>query len=144
MATESTPTPSPVLDTQKRINLLVEEVAQLSNKQEIKKKIEALIVSAPQSPLAPNTTEQEDITTAGQRRINVIWEVTQSVIALVIVLGNVAVAVYQGLIGHTTEFPSILSNSLFLVIGFYFSRTNHQAIGGVGRKVNENDTYSGR
>lgn len=140
-----TPNPTPpVLDTQRRINLLVDEVAQLSNKQEIKKKIEAIILPIAQQPMAPTTTEQEDITTAGQRRVNIIWETTQAVIALVIVVGNVAVAVTNGLRGMTTDFPAILSNSLFLVIGFYFSRTNHQAIGGVGRKGNDNQTYQGR
>lgn len=144
MADSTTDKEPTVLDTQKRINLLVEEVAQLSNKQEIKKKIEALILPMPQQPLAPTTTEQEDITTAGQRRVNIIWEVTQAVIALVIVVGNVAVAVYSGFRGTAAEFPSILSNSLFLVIGFYFSRTNHQAIGGIGRKGNESQTYHGR
>lgn len=144
MAEEPKKDESPVLDTQRRISLLAEEVALLRDKQEIKKKIEALVATVPQPPMAPTTTEQEDMTTAGQRRINAIWEITQSVIALVLVLGNVIVAVYGGLRGTTADFPSILSNSLFLVIGFYFSRTNHQAIGGVGRKTNENQSYEGR
>lgn len=116
----------------------------MRDKKEIQKKLEAIILPIAQPPLAPTTTEQEDITTAGQRRINVIWEVTQAVIALVIVIGNVVVAVYGGLMGTAAEFPSILSNSLFLVIGFYFSRTNHQAIGGMGRKGNDNQVYQGR
>src|SRR5688572_17627871 len=93
--------------------------------------------------LTPNTTLQEDITTAGQRRINMIWEITQSAISLIIVLGNVSVAVYHGFTGTASDFPSILSSSLFLVIGFYFSRTNHQAIGGVGQKP-EQPQYRGR
>ncbi len=80
----------------------------------------------------------------GQRRINLIWERTQAVVALMIVLANMIVGTYQGLIytEKHIEFPTILSNSLFLVIGFYFSRTNHAAIGGIGKKAQE--MYSGR
>jgi hypothetical protein len=93
------------------------------------------------------TTFQADLTTEGQRRINLIWEYTQAVIAVVVVLANMAVGVYQGLVPYTglgarMEFPVILSSSLFLIVGFYFSRTNHSAIGGVGPKAVSN--YVGR
>jgi len=37
-----------------------------------------------EQPIAPKTTTQEDLTTAGQRRINIIWEVTQAIIAVAI------------------------------------------------------------
>jgi len=96
------------------------------------------------SPLPPTTTRQQDITTAGQRRINFIWEFTQAFIAVVVVASNMIVGVYQGLgfSNSDKEFPFILSSSLFLVIGFYFSRTNHAAIGGIGKKPNT--IYEGR
>lgn len=95
--------------------------------------------------LPPNTTEEQNTVTAGQRRINFIWEITQAIIALVVVVGNVWVAVYQALSPIVSSaHPDILSNALFLVIGFYFSRTNHQSIGGVGYKENMNDPYQGR
>jgi len=32
-----------------------------------------------EKPLTPTTTAQEDIVTAGQRRINLIWEFTQGI-----------------------------------------------------------------
>lgn len=89
------------------------------------------------------TTFQQDLMMAGQRRINVIWEVTQAFIAAVVVVANMIVGAYQGLLtGPRPEFPVILSSALFLVIGFYFSRTNHASIGGVGEKPQS--PYTGR
>jgi hypothetical protein len=94
--------------------------------------------------IAPTTTAQEDLTHAGQRKVNLIWEYTQAAVALLVVASNMVVGVYQGLnVGSVqTPFPTILSSSLFLIVGFYFSRTNHSAIGGVGPKPT--DAYSGR
>lgn len=88
-------------------------------------------------PLPPKTTFQEDITVAGQRRINLIWEVTQSVVAITVTFA----IIYGSLFKATNE---ALSNAFFLIIGFYFSRTNHQAIGGIGIKDNEYQEYKGR
>ena len=95
-----------------------------------------------QQPLAPRTTEQEDLVTAGQRKINLVWEYTQSSISVVVVLANMIVAVFHGITKEHGEFPVVLSSSLFLIVGFYFSRTNHAAIGGVGPKPNI--PYEGR
>jgi len=86
---------------------------------------------------APTTTAQQDLTTAGQRKVNLIWEYTQAVVAGGVVFANMIVGVYQGIhqvsVGMPSpQFPIVLSSSLFLVIGFYFSRTNHAAIGGIG------------
>lgn len=86
--------------------------------------------------LPPKTTIQEDITVAGQRRINMIWEITQALIAI----GITAAIVWSTLTAHTVQ--EILSNAFFLIVGFYFSRTNHQAIGGTGDKPNQE--YLGR
>lgn len=98
-----------------------------------------------QQPVAPTTTHQEDLTVLGQRKINLIWEVTQALIALMVVLANMVVAVYIGVFAPTVVvFPQVLSNTLFLVVGFYFSRTNHQAIGGVGAKASDGQNYLGR
>ena len=94
--------------------------------------------------LVARTTFQEDLTTAGQRKINLIWEYTQATVALLVVIANMVVGVYQGLLSSSSSlpFPTILSSSLFLIVGFYFSRTNHAAIGGVGAKPTED--YRGR
>ena len=85
--------------------------------------------------LAPTTTEQEDIVTAGQRRINIIWEITQAIIAI----GITGSIIYCAVAKSTS--PE-LTNAFFLIVGFYFSRTNHSAVGGVGPKPNV--PYEGR
>ena len=101
--------------------------------------------NARQPSLPPDTTHQEDVTTAGQRRINLIWEYTQAAIALMVVAANVVVGAWHGLgKGGDSDYPFILSSSLFLVIGSYFSRTNHASIGGVGRKPTDSQVYVGR
>ncbi len=98
-----------------------------------------------QPSVAPTTTTQQDLTTAGQRRINLIWEYTQSFVTIVVVLANLIVAVVNGVRrdGMATEHPAILSSALFLILGFYYSRTNHAAIGGIGHKPSQ-QTYEGR
>ena len=97
--------------------------------------------------LTPTTTEAQDAaaeghrlaetkTTQGQRRINLIWETSQAAIALIITLSIAYCAI--------NEISSQdLTNAFFLIVGFYFSRVNHQAIGGVGRKPEE-APYTGR
>jgi hypothetical protein len=73
------------------------------------------------------------VVTAGQRRINVIWEVTQSVIALAVTGSTLYVAAKLSLITPAlTAAFLLLSNAFFLVVGFYFGRTNHQRQGGIG------------
>jgi hypothetical protein len=85
--------------------------------------------------LSPTTTAEEDIVTAGQRRINMIWEYTQAAIAI---LSTVAF-IYS----EINKLDSIGIRMAFsLVIGFYFSRTNHAAIGGEGKKPTQK--YQGR
>lgn len=99
----------------------------------------------PQPSVQPTTTAQEDLTVAGQRRVNLIWEYTQAIIAVIVVLANILAALVNVFDNKSSEqVPTVLSSSLFLVIGFYFSRTNHQAIGGLGSKANEQQYYKGR
>jgi hypothetical protein len=94
--------------------------------------------------MSPRTTVQEDLTTAGQRKVNLIWEYTQAAVAVAVVVANMTVGTAQGLgmVAEGFAFPVILSSSLFLIVGFYFSRTNHAAIGGIGFKPTEE--YKGR
>jgi hypothetical protein len=77
--------------------------------------------------MAPTTTEQEDITTAGQRRVNLIWEFTQAFIAVSITWAVIYITVKQ------LE-SEVLTNAFFLIVSMYFVRTNHTLIGGIGRK----------
>lgn len=85
------------------------------------------------APLAPATTEEQDRKTSSQRRINIIWESTQAIIALM-VTGSViyaAVAITLRSDMDKTAFL-FLTNVAFTIIGFYFGRTNHARTGGVG------------
>jgi len=96
-------------------------------------------------PLAPTTTEQQDLMVAGQRRINLIWEYTQSVVAILVVATNMIVAIIFVMYKlPSNDYPFILSASFFLVVGAYFQRTNHQNVGGIGRKRIEDQQYVGR
>src|SRR5688572_23294258 len=86
-----------------------------------------------QEPRTPTTTVEQDLRSAGQRRINLIWEYTQAGIALLIVFANI---IYIFLLLYLPDIPSaasnaavLLANAFFLVIGFYFGRTNHARIG---------------
>jgi cobalamin synthase len=85
---------------------------------------------------APTTTSEQDRKTAGQRRVNIIWEVTQALIAIWVTGATLFVSSKLALkgSGETAAFL-LLSNAFFLVIGFYFGRTNHQRTGGVGGDV---------
>lgn len=86
------------------------------------------------------------LSTAGQRQINLMWEKTQMRIALLVVCGVmvgymvVVAAVVWMILNDKAEPVSLtllggalgaLSSFGSLVIGFYFSRTNHTKTGGV-------------
>lgn len=70
----------------------------------------------------------------GQRRVNLLWEITQSLIALLVSSATLYTAVKLSLLDplKTAGFL-LLSNGFFLVIGFYFGRTNHARTGGPGQ-----------
>jgi hypothetical protein len=72
----------------------------------------------------PNTTNEEDRHSLGQRRVNLVWEGTQALIAV----GLSSAYIYAALNSVTS---TTLDSSFFLVVGFYFGRTNHQRVGGV-------------
>lgn len=89
--------------------------------------------------LASKTTAEQDLRTADQRKINLIWENTQRHIALYVVAlsGLVSATVVVATVIRGDGEPSslviaafgLLSNISFLVAGFYFGRTNHARIG---------------
>jgi hypothetical protein len=85
---------------------------------------------------APDTQEESSeisLRTAGQRRVNIIWELTQALIAGLVTTATLLAAVVLVLKDQKAEAAFLLlSNAFFLVIGFYFGRTNHQRVGGVG------------
>ena len=81
------------------------------------------------------TTFQQDLITAGQRHINVMWERTQQIIAVTVSLTTLGVCSYLMVYGDAvakTQAFMLLSNVFFLVVGTYFQRTNHTKTGGVG------------
>jgi len=91
----------------------------------------ALDISDP--PVSSKTTSEQDRQTAGHRRVNIIWEVTQSMIAMAVTMTTLYAAALIALRPAAGEASFLLlSNAFFLVIGFYFGRTNHQRTGGVG------------
>jgi xanthine/uracil permease len=94
------------------------------------------------TPLAATTTRQEDMTTAGQRKVNLIWEFTQATVAVLVVATSCIVAASLAINGRPNDFPPILTGLVMLIVGAYFSRTNHAAIGGIGPKPSPK--YEGR
>jgi hypothetical protein len=82
-----------------------------------------------QRSLKPTTTAQADRVTAGQRRVNLLWEFTQAIIAISITWA----IIYMRL--HSIESDGTLTNAFFLIVSMYFIRTNHSLIGGVGAKT---------
>jgi len=91
----------------------------------------------------PHEILQQNMTARGQRHINQIWEYTQAFIAITVIITNmIAGVIFIIKRIPAGEYPLVLSSSLFLIVGFYFSRTNHQAIGGIGKKPDQK--YEGR
>ena len=82
----------------------------------------------------PNITQTEKETalhSSGQRRVNIIWELTQALVALGVTASTLYVSGKLAIDGKGEAAFLLLSNAFFLVIGFYFGRTNHQRVGGV-------------
>lgn len=78
----------------------------------------------------PATAEELERVAAGHRVIDKIWEITQAGVAGLVVLANMIVAVAQGLGVRQGDFPVVLSSAFFLIVGFYFARTNGKKSGG--------------
>jgi hypothetical protein len=104
-----------------------------------------------QPSVPPTTTHQEDLTTLGQRKINLIWEYTQAAVAIGVIALTMIVDGGSTLICLVTNrdptvaqmtgvsFVNLIAG---IVISFYFSRTNYAAIGGIGAKPEQ--MYEGR
>lgn len=93
---------------------------------------------------APTTTAAQDMVTAGQRTINLIWENTQMKVALSVIWAALLVSAILAVAGKILGTPDLqLAAIVFLfgvanlVTGFYFGRTNHSRTGGVGQKDGE-------
>ena len=75
--------------------------------------------------LQTTTTHEENLHSASQRKVNLIWEYSQSSIALIVVMANVLAVFFL------PKDSPLLANAFFLIVGFYFGRTNHSRVGGV-------------
>jgi hypothetical protein len=75
--------------------------------------------------LRADTTAEQDRKTAGQRNVNIIWELTQAFIAI----GITAAEIYVSITGKPS--PSI-DNAFTLIVAIYFVRMNHTKQGGIG------------
>lgn len=82
-------------------------------------------MSEQQHPVNPTTTAEEDLKTAGQRKVNMVWETTQAFIAIAVVIAALAF----NFVPASKTSSEMLSDAFFVVIGFYFGRTNHARIG---------------
>lgn len=85
---------------------------------------------------ASKTTVEEDLKTAGQRKINLVWENTQMRIALSVIWASLLVSGILATAGKILGTPEVqLAAVVFmfgvanLVTGFYFGRTNHARMG---------------
>jgi hypothetical protein len=85
-----------------------------------------------QQSLPPSTTLQEDLVTAGQRRINLIWEFTQASVTILITCAAIY-AVFNSIDSD------ILNFAFIAIISTYYARTNHTKIGGI-----TSNKYEGR
>lgn len=72
----------------------------------------------------PTTTAEQDRVTRSQRRINLIWELTQAGVTAAITSAEI----YAQLHGLHSE---MLNAAFFAVISTYLARTNHTKVGGV-------------
>lgn len=152
-------TPVKIVETEKPIEVIVDPT----------KPTDVKIIETPNSPIAviieddkketrtvskddkqvlsPHTSEEDERVSLGQRNINLIWETTQSKIALISVISSQAVNIIvilsllfkegdtkSDVIAVITASIAAMNLTVGIIIGFYFSRTNHSAIGGVGRK----------
>lgn len=77
--------------------------------------------------LPADTTKQQDLVVAGQRRINLIWEFTQAITTVTIT----GAAIYCAI----NKIDADVVNFAFVaIVSTYYARTNHTKIGGVGEK----------
>lgn len=79
----------------------------------------------PDESAKATTTQEEDRKTAGQRAVNRQWEFWQGMLAL-LVIGSFCWTAVKG-----TESPA-LAGLAGSIVTFYYVRTNHTKIGGVG------------
>ncbi len=86
--------------------------------------MESESATAAATQLASSRSDAAILSTAGQRWINRLWEVTQAIIA-VSITGATITAAFKGIESKT------LDAGFFAIITMYLARTNHTKTGGV-------------
>jgi hypothetical protein len=76
------------------------------------------------SDLASSQSQAAILSTAGQRWINRLWEVTQAIVTVSITIATI-IAAFKGIESKT------LDAGFFAIISMYLARTNHTKVGGV-------------
>jgi len=71
------------------------------------------------------TTAEQDRKSAGQRRVNILWELTQSFMAIALTLAEIYCAIND-------VNAKALDVAFGAIVTMYFIRTNHTKTGGVG------------
>lgn len=67
---------------------------------------------------------EHGLKTFGQRRINLIWESTQALIAVMVAVATIYAAIKK------IE-SQLLGNAFVMILAMYFVRTNHAKVGGI-------------
>lgn len=95
---------------------------------------------------AAGVREADALRTQSQRLINLVWETTQRQVALAVIGGALMVAGSLAVFGRWLGSADLqLAAVVFLfgvanlVTGFYFGRTNHARVGGVGGESSLHD-----
>lgn len=168
LETVTTPTPVIIAAEQNPVPMLLENTADNPINVTTDKPLPVIMQGSAATPprpdvikgegvtLAPTTTEQDDLVTEGQRTINLIWEHTQSKIALIVVFASVllncVIVIMVVFLDKKVDVTQLALISICLqfinltcgvIIGFYFSRTNHAQKGGVGQPP-QIGAYTGR
>lgn len=124
---------------------LIVEVAEAPAKKTV------LVTKGEGITLSPTTTEADDKVTEGQRHISRVWEYSQAFIAIVVTGSTVYVlaklAIAQDEVTANQLISAMQLNVMTtLILTFYFARTNHVNVGGIGPKPSESTTgkYEGR
>ena len=78
-----------------------------------------------------STTATNAVAATQKNTINRIWEYVQAFLAVSLVLATIFCALYAVVADHSslnknaTQVPETLKSTTFIVLGFYFGRTNH-------------------
>lgn len=109
--------------------------------------VPATVTKGQGTTLTPNTTEEGDRVTAGQRHISRVWEYVQGGLAFFVTLTTLAVLAFLATSPMQTPTDRMSASKDLMVMAmviltFYYQRTNHTREGGVGPKASEE--YKGR